>query len=178
MSRENFIILDTGTIGYRIFVPSSISLPSGSELTVFTHHHVRENGQELYGFLSFEGLGLFEKLISVNGVGPKAGLAILSASEPSKIISAITTDDIGFFTTIPGIGKKVAAKIILDLKKKVSGLEFTGTLSEIDEANDVVDSLVALGYKKFEVTKVLTKLPSEILSIEDKVRWCLKNLAK
>lgn len=178
LSQNNFVVVENSGIGYRLVINPVLVMRKGEEAAFFIHHHFRENSQELYGFKTFSELELFEKLISVNGVGPKAAMSIVSASDVARITDAIIHDDITFFTALPGVGKKAAAKIILDLKKKITGMEADNLIGRIDEANDVIDSLVALGYKKFEVAKVLIKMPNDIVSTEGKIKWCLKNLAK
>ncbi|HLC43748.1 MAG TPA: Holliday junction branch migration protein RuvA [Patescibacteria group bacterium] len=177
-SRTGFIVIETGGVGYGVNVDSSVVKKNGEKYELFIHEHIREDCHDLYGFPTFEELELFEKLISVNGVGPKAGLNIMSAGKPDKIVSAIVSDNLGFFTAISGIGKKVAAKIILDLKSKLSGDRNINVLSGDVEGEDLVDSLLQLGYRKVEISAVITKMPENVTGLEARVRWCLKNLAK
>ncbi|OQA02775.1 MAG: Holliday junction ATP-dependent DNA helicase RuvA [bacterium ADurb.Bin400] len=176
--RGGAAIIDTGGVGYKIFAKIDDSFSVGAAKTFFTHHHIREDSQDLYGFETHDELELFQKLISVNGVGPKAAMVIMSAGSVENIVSAIVGDNLSFFVAIPGIGKKVAAKIVLELKSKVAGIESTSVLEQMDISDEVVDALVALGYKRFEISKVVSKAPSDLASVEDRIRWCLKNLAK
>lgn len=176
-SRTGFIIVETGGVGYGVNVSAMIVEKSGDTVEFFIHEHIREDADDLYGFKNFDDLSLFEKLISVNGVGPKAGMNIMSAGSAGRIIQAISADDLGFFTAMSGIGKKVAAKIILDLKSKLSGDKNINVLSA-DGSEDLVDTLSSLGYKRSEIGTIAAKIPAEITSLEEKVRWCLKNLAK
>lgn len=177
-SKNGFLIIETGGVGYGVSVDAAIVKKNGEEYELFIHEHIREDCYDLYGFPTFAELELFEKLISVNGVGPKAGLNIMSTGSADKIISAIVSDNLGFFTAISGIGKKVAAKIILDLKSKLSGDHNINVLSGDVESEDLVDTLTQLGYKRPEISAVMTKIPENTKTLEDKVRWCLKNLAK
>lgn len=177
-SKAGFLIIETGGVGYGVSVDASVMKKNGEEYELFIHEHIREDCHDLYGFPTFEELELFEKLISVNGVGPKAGLNIMSAGKPDKIISAIISDNLGFFTAISGIGKKVAAKIILELKSKLSGDHNINVLFGDAESEDLVDTLTQLGYKRSEISAVVTKLPETVKTLEEKVRWCLRNLAK
>lgn len=177
-SRTGFLIVKTDGVGYGINVSPLLVKKNGEEYELFIHEHIREDCHDLYGFSAFDELELFEKLISVNGVGPKAGLNIMSSGSPEKITSAIISDNLGFFTSISGIGKKVAAKIILELKSKISGDREVNILSGDAESEDLVDSLTQLGYKKPEISAVMTKMPEGLNSIEEKLRWCLKHLAK
>lgn len=176
------VILDVGGVGYKVAVNPQINIPNnivdtGESVELFVHEQIREDTDDLYGFLSYQELELFEKLISVNGVGPKAGLAIMSAAKCEKIIRSILSDDLSFFTSISGIGKKVAAKIILDLKSKLSG-DKTISLSNLDGQNDVLDALESLGYKKSELTSILGQIPTDLTTSEEKVRWSLQQLNK
>lgn len=176
-SRTGFIILETGGVGYGVHIDSSAAYGNGDLAELFIHQHIREDLNDLFGFKSFDELNLFEKLISVNGVGPKAGIAIMSAGKPERIIRAISGDEISFFTAISGIGKKVAAKIILDLKSKLSGDKTINILSNTEDADDLFDALEGLGYKRAEVTALIVKIPPEIIGVEERLRWCLKNLS-
>lgn len=178
VSKTGFLIIETGGVGYGVSVDASVMKKNGEQYEIFIHEHIREDCHDLYGFPTFEELELFEKLISVNGVGPKAGLNIMSAGNPDKIVSAIISDNLGFFTAISGIGKKVAAKIILELKSKLSGDRNINVLSGDAESDDLVDTLTQLGYKRPEISAVVTKMPENITGLEAKVRWCLRNLAK
>ncbi len=177
-SRTGFLIIETAWVGYGVNVDAAIVKKNGEKYELFIHEHIREDCHDLYGFPTFEELELFERLISVNGVGPKAGLNIMSAGKPDKIISAIISDNLGFFTAISGIGKKVAAKIILDLKSKLSGDRNINILAGDADSESLVDTLTQLGYKRSEISAIITKMPDNIKTLEDKVRWCLKNLAK
>ncbi|MFA7253220.1 MAG: Holliday junction branch migration protein RuvA [Patescibacteria group bacterium] len=178
ISKVGFAIIETGGVGYGININQSVVLKNNESVELFIHEHIREDSDDLYGFPSYEELDLFQKLISVNGVGPKAGLNIMSQAKPGRIIQAISRDDLSFFIAISGIGKKVAAKIVLDLKSKLSGDKNIGVFSELDGAGDVMDALVSLGYKQTEIQSLIIKIPGEVVSSEDKVRWCLKNLGR
>jgi Holliday junction DNA helicase RuvA len=125
----------------------------------------------------FQELELFEKLLSVNGVGPKAAMTIISMAPAEKIIEAIITEDSSFFQSASGIGKKVAIKIILDLKSKISDQKYSGNIGGSSN-EDVYNGLETLGYKKVEIDKIIGKLPKDLILPEDKIRWMLKNLAK
>ena len=178
-ARWGIIFLDVNDVGYKINIPPQIKIPEpivGKVVKLYIHQHIREDADDLYGFLSYQELELFEKLISVSGIGPKAGMAIMSVSEPEKIIAAISSEDIGFFTAIPGIGKKVATKIILDLKSKIAGTDIENILSSSRDAGDVVDAMMSLGYKKQDILPLITKIPADLSTSQEKVKWLLKNL--
>ncbi|OPZ23439.1 MAG: Holliday junction ATP-dependent DNA helicase RuvA [bacterium ADurb.BinA186] len=176
--RSGIIILDVLGVGYKVLVDQNIPLRENAEVEFFVHEHIKEDVDDLYGFKTWEELELFERLISVNGVGPKAGMAIMSAGKPDKVISSIVSDDLTFFTGISGIGKKVAAKIILDLKSKLSGLDGSDVILGVDRENDVLMALISLGYKKSEVAKIVSGIPADIATDQEKIRWCLKQLKK
>lgn len=178
LARFGFVILDVAGVGYKVFVSPQLNfIDDKKEYELFIHHHIKEDTGDLYGFLIFEELELFEKLLSVNGVGPKAAMTIIGLAPTEKIIEAITTEDTNFFQTAPGIGKKVAIKIILDLKSKISNLKFSGSIAG-GQHQDIYDGLETLGYKKVEIDKIIGKLPKELKRSDEQIRWCLKNLAK
>lgn len=170
------IILEVNDVGYRLSINRDLAVRIGEQKSFFIHQHIREDTDDLYGFETIEELNLFEKLISVSGIGPKAGMTIMSISGPGKIIAAISSEDIGFFTAIPGIGKKVATKIILELKSKIAGTDIENILSSSRDASNVVDAMMSLGYKKQDILPLITKIPADIKTSQEKVRWLLKSL--
>lgn len=183
LARWGVLIVDAGGVGYKVFVDPQIKISANivgakEDIELFVHQHLREDASDLYGFLSYQELELFEKLISVNGVGPKAAINIMAAADSGRIVKAIISDDLGFFTAISGIGKKVAAKIILELKSKISADKSINVIGQLDDSNDLFAALEALGYKRNELQGVITQIPAEIIDTEAKVRFCLKKLAK
>jgi holliday junction DNA helicase RuvA len=177
LSKPGFIILNTGNVGYKVFV-SNTDVGDAEKCDLFIHQHLREDADDLYGFKKHDDLEAFEKLISVSGVGPKVAMTIMTVSNAGKIAEAIIGENIAFFQSIPGIGKKVAAKIILELKSKMPGLSGNDVIGKLDEEDDVFDALTSLGYKKHEIAKLYSKIPSHIKTSEEKIRWCLKNITK
>ena len=177
-TRPGFVILDVGGVGYGVVTSPQITFDkSMTKYDFFIHHHIKEDASDLYGFVTFEELELFEKLLSVNGVGPKAAMTIISLAPTAKIIEAIVSEDSNFFQSAPGIGKKVAIKIIIDLKSKVSGIELSAAISSGRVKEEVIDGLIILGYKKPEIDKVVSEMPIDLKKSEEQIRWCLKNLA-
>jgi Holliday junction DNA helicase RuvA len=172
------IYLDVNGVGYKVFFPigQKDNFKKAKEAKLYIYENIREDRYDLYGFLKIEELGLFEKLISVNGVGPKAGMTIMSVDNYQNIINAISGENISFFTAISGIGKKVASKIILDLKSKLSGVDVSDIVSMSKDAEDIVDAMEALGYKKSDIGKIIGKIPQELKSTQEKIRWMLKNI--
>ena len=164
-----YIVVDVQGVGYKVFVPVTVieSLPPlGSPVTLVTHMLVREDDLSLYGFEGDLDLRLFELLLTVSGVGPKAALALLSALPAQSLANSIAQDDIRTLTRVPGIGAKTAQRMVLELKDKLSqiGLEIqTGLLSvdgtmkapKLTLADDVVSALVNLGYNKAEAQRAV-----------------------
>ena len=171
-------VIETGGIGYRITLRPGLSLEINEDIELYVHEHIREDADDLYGFSTYEELELFEKLISVSGVGPRAGLAIMGAASPDKIVAAISEGRVDFFQAISGIGKKVAAKIIIDLKNKFDALDTGRVVSDSTDSDNIIEALLSLGYTKGEIGKVILKIPSDIEAVEKRVSWCLKNLGK
>ncbi len=173
----NWIILDVGGVGYKVFVSQDIlSKPTGADIVLYTHLYIRDNIQELYGFENLEKLKIFEALISVSGVGPKGALGILSHSDTKKIKEAIALENPTIFTVVPGIGRKMASKIILELKNKLTGEELSAALpKDLEEASQ---ALAGLGYSRTEITKVFSEIPKDIKNPQEQTEWALKKLGK
>lgn len=173
---QQWAIVVTHGIGYKVFC-NTAKIASGEEVALFTYHHIREDQQALYGFTTSEELRLFELLITVNGVGPKVGMAIMTSAKPEQIISAIASGDSALFKAVSGIGQKVAAKIIVELKTKVGGMGEVD-LSSLEGGNDVVDALEVLGYRKDEIREVMRQIPAEFEETQEKISWALKQMGK
>lgn len=172
----NWLILDVSGVGYKVFSCNMqhVTCNMGDNKGFWIHHHVREDRQELYGFKTIEELEMFELLLRVSGVGPKMALAILSKTELEKIKQAINKGDTTFLTTVAGIGRKLASKIIIELKNKISDFDLQG----IEKSEEVLEALQSLGYRKQDLAKVLARMPANLKSTEEKVKWVLKNLQK
>lgn len=174
LSRSNYVILDTGGVGYKIY-SANTGAKEGTAGSFYIYEHIREECHDLYGFGEFDDLELFTKLISVNGVGPKAGISIMNVYDKGKITQAIITENSGLFQSVPGIGKKVAAKIILELKSKIAGLESDNVIQSMNDGDEVIEAMSSLGYKKHEVAKIMSRMPS-LHSTEEKIKWCLQHI--
>ncbi|TLS53557.1 Holliday junction branch migration protein RuvA [Paenibacillus antri] len=120
----DFVVLDVHDVGYRVFCPNPYAFAGKAEQTVtlFIHHHVREDAVQLFGFATREEQALFRKLLDVTGIGPRVAVGVLSGGAPERIVAAIQSDDLTFLTRLPGIGKKTAQRIVLDLKDKLDGI--------------------------------------------------------
>jgi Holliday junction DNA helicase RuvA len=174
-------VINVGGIGFRVFMPTSditaMGKP-GQAVKVYTHLHVREDNLSIYGFNSAEGLWLFETLLGVTGLGPKLALAMLSALSPEQITTAIATGSVEMLDMVPGVGKKVAHRIILELKEKVgAGWIITPATQVAQENTDVMAALTALGYSAGEAVKAVAGLPDDPkLKLEEKVKLALQFL--
>lgn len=177
---NNGIIVDVCGVGYEMAVPTpdfeAASL--GEERKFYAYHAVRENAEELYGFSSLAAKKIFELLISVQGVGPKAAIAILSLAEAEAVRNAIANADAGFVAKAIGVGKKTAERVIVDLRDKVGipsryGATDTGAAVTIAENDEALDALMALGFPLKEATAALEKVDPK-LSVEERVRLALK----
>lgn len=146
-------IIQVGGVGYLVYVPLREHLVVGASADLFIHTHVREDNLSLFGFASEPALNLFEKFLTVSGVGPKSALAILSAATPEEILKAITNGNLNFFTAISGIGKKGAQKIILELKPKFQKGEVD--LGSLEGNSELNQALNQLGFNHHEILSIL-----------------------
>lgn len=183
------VVLDVNGVGYMVFTPDSAisTMPEvGSQMKLHTYFHVREDNQALYGFLSEEELKMFQRLLTVSGVGPKVALSLISIVTPSQFALSVLTDDIETFIKAPGIGKKTAQRIILELKDKLkkeskdldelSNIEVS--LSNIgNKMAEAVNALMMLGYSSSEAHKAITVVYDEKKPIEQIIKDALKRQA-
>jgi Holliday junction DNA helicase RuvA len=180
-STGKYIVLEVHGVSYKITVSKSVidSVPEkAGRSKVFTHLYLRENAIELYGFHTKEELDFFNLLLEVQGVGPKLAIAILSAVDTTKVKAAIVGGHHEVLM-IPGVGKKTAQKIIIELQNKID----RAGLAELDlkalkADEDVIDALISLGYKKKEVERVVAGIPKELASIKEKVKYVLSQLSE
>lgn len=184
------VIIDVGGVGYRLFIPLSTfyALPEAGEISLFTHTHVREDALLLYGFLTLEEKDLFVILIGISGIGPKLAVNILSHIPPGDLKRAIAGSDIQRLSSLPGIGKKTAERLVLELKDKIgpaagfatsSGEPAAGGAAGGDLISDVISALVNLGYKENQARKVLESMElAADLSMEETLKGALKVLIR
>lgn len=185
-----YIVVETGGIGYRVLTPNPFRFSKDEQKPqcIYVYQHVREDAQVLFGFSSLEEKRLFEKLISVSGIGPKGALAVLASGTPTHVVEAIEREDEAYLVKFPGIGKKTARQMILDLKGKldsVAGDPLTGLFVPAAEETAVQDeslqeallALEALGYSAREIKRITPKLEKESsLSTDDYIRKGLQLL--
>lgn len=183
---NNYVVIDAGGVGYKIFM-SSKGIEGLGEIgtiqKVFTYYYVREDNISLYGFLSNEELRMFELLLSVSGIGAKSALGILSEITPSSFALAVITNDDSKLVKIPGIGKKTAARMILELKDKLKtenaiekNEKIETAIREDNKDSEAVSALQVLGYTTKEIEKALAKIDVENLSVEEIIKQALKLL--
>ena len=180
---SNSVTLKAGPVSFIISVPGSTLVKlghPGSTVSLHTHLYVREDVMALYGFSTQQELVLFEQLITVSGIGPKVALALLTTMSAEQITTAIISGNADLLSQVPGIGKKTAGRIILDLRSKLEKGwegEFTPSVTESD--SDAVAALTGLGYSIREATQALGNITQgEGMTVEDKVRLALQQLAK
>lgn len=171
-------VINVGGIGFRVSMSTSTLSTLGAigeEVKLHTHFHLREDNAALYGFTTTDELGLFQNLISVSGLGPKLALAMLSAMNIERLTMAIATSSVDLLIEVPGIGKKMANRLILELKEKIGAGWITTPAVQLAEENaEVLAALTSLGYSVSEATRAVASLPPDSkLSLEDKVKQTL-----
>ncbi|NQT30314.1 MAG: Holliday junction branch migration protein RuvA [Candidatus Saganbacteria bacterium] len=185
---KNHLVVDVGSVGYHVNVPSStlVCLPKiGEKIKLFTYQVVREDEISLYGFLSKEERSLFALLISVSGIGPKVSLSIISSFPVDRLVSAITKGNVDLISSVPGIGKKTAQKLVIELKEKVARAYAIkpsdmaiGIEGDQPAISDAISALITLGYSPREARDSIMKAnidPSH-QNVEDLIKQALKSL--
>jgi len=181
------LLVEVGGIGYRVQVTPGTALEvgeAGGEVFLHVHHHRRDDVETLYGFTSVDERQVFETLIGTHGVGPALGLAILSVHSPLALRTVIASEDVAALCLVPGVGKKTAARLLVELKSKLALPEGDGAAAEVASIgsgggsvrSDVRDALAGLGYGNDEISRVLADLPEEGDS-SDLLRQALQRLA-
>ncbi|MBR3645402.1 MAG: Holliday junction branch migration protein RuvA [Lachnospiraceae bacterium] len=184
IGKENIVVENNG-IGYNIFIPQSVLVnvgPIGSEVKIHTYFYVKEDAMQLYGFTTTEELRVFKLLITVNGIGPKGALSIMSTLSVDKIKLAIITDDSKAIAKSPGVGAKTAQRVIIDLKDKFKDDDIVTSsdddivvVEKNENVNEAVAALVSLGYTQSEAKKALKDVSMD-LAVDEMLKFALKNL--
>ncbi len=187
------VIININGIGYKVYVahPESFKSLIGQTELLYTHHHMRDDWMGLYGFRELDERVLFRLLINVSGIGPKVGMTIMQKANPPQIITAILREDEATLMLLPGVGKKTAQRIILDLKDRIKELNIViasdGENSELksvdfkQESGELSNALKGLGYQDYEINKILLALSDELAageSIDSLIRKSLKILMR
>lgn len=175
---DNFLVVQVGGVGLLVFVPAELtsSYEIGEHAQLFTHLVVREDNLSLYGFASQDSRSLFQNLITVNGVGPRLALAVLSTLSVDMIYQSVLGEQAQVFAQVPGIGSKTAQKIVLYLHDKLKPLEAAGMISGVRDVNrEVMDALVGLGYSVIEAQTAIQALPKDAPDeLEERLRLALQ----
>ena len=177
LDRKSVVIETSGGVGYLVFVtPHCASvMQEGKETTLFTFLRVAEGVMDLYGFESLEAKGLFERLISVSGVGPKTALSVLGSGSFASLQDAISRGDVSYLTSVQGIGKKTAERLVVELKGKA----FSGASSHVYASSalgDAAEALVSMGYGASDIHRVLQSVPGQYSQPEQVIKYALTQL--
>lgn len=189
---NDFLVVEAGGIGYKIYTSLSTIETSGqvgSDVKLYTHLYVREDVMSLYGFMSQEELGMFELLLTVSGVGPKAAISLVSSVSPSKFGLAVITDDTKTLTKAQGIGSKMAQRIVLELKDKIKKEQLAAPAQDIGQdkvqlakgntrVSEAISALMVLGYTALEASKAVSAVYSEEMDLETIIKSSLKSLIR
>lgn len=188
--KEGLIIIENNGIGYKINVSDNLYAylcKNRKDIKLYTYMNVKEGDISLYGFLDLEELSLFERLITVSGVGPKGAIALLSVMSVREIIAAIITSDIKALSSGQGIGKKIAQRIALELKDKVDieeainmdiDMQIVDSIEEDGATKETLEALVALGFTKQEILKAISSIEDKNIPVDKMISLCLKKLSK
>jgi len=180
------LLIDVNGVAYELEAPMSTfyELPSvGERVTLYTHLVVREDAQLLYGFSRESARQLFRNLLKVNGVGPRVALAVLSGMSEPELLACLAHEDIARLTKVPGIGRKTAERLVMELRDKVdlTAAATAGTVRQpsapADPVQEAVSALIALGYKPNEASRAVSAVPGDTRKSEDIIRQALKGLA-
>ncbi len=184
-SKADAVILRVGGFSIRVAVPSSTLhrlTEEGTEVSLYTHFHIREDGIALYGFLDEQDRNAFEQLIAVSGVGPKVALALLSVMDAPTLYKAVADEDVQRLGLAPGVGKRLASRLILELKGKLPTLptaEAVGAPSGNRIQAEVLEALLGLGYSPSEAQAALAKIPQDqAMTLEQQVTFALRSFSR
>ncbi|MHB1317999.1 MAG: Holliday junction branch migration protein RuvA [Anaerolineae bacterium] len=178
--QEGALVVVLGGLGLRVQVPTTVLAHAhvGRMIDLYTHLHVRESEIALYGFGSQAELDLFALLLGVSGVGPRTALAVLSTFSPETLRGAVSRGDIAVLTRIPGIGRKTAERMLLDLRDKVGGVDGSAwSMPGLQEGDaDVINALTALGYSLTEARDALSAIPDDVTALDERILASLRSL--
>ena len=179
---KDFLLVEVGGLGFKVFVPSYLLSEGpgvGEDVRLFTYLHSTENGLALYGFAEQEELSLFETLITVPGVGPKAALALLSHLSPAALKEAIVSEQVSMLQRVPGIGSKTARNIVFHLKDKIEATVAERVPAHLVRADEeVIAALTSLGYSLIEAQRAVQSLPRDVTEVEERLRLALAYFAR
>ncbi|MFA6918424.1 MAG: Holliday junction branch migration protein RuvA [Candidatus Gracilibacteria bacterium] len=177
--KDNYAVVTVNDVGYKVYlsVYTFGKVAGMAEVNLFIHTYVREDQLALYGFLTLDELEMFEQLISISGIGPKAAMGILSIATPKTIKTAILNEDPSILTKVSGIGKKTADRVILELKNKVADIS-VGDKEEATVDVDAIEALMTMGYSNAEARDALKSVPADVKDVGARVKMALRSLGK
>lgn len=181
LKQQGFVVLEVAGIGYKIqcplFVLSQLP-PVGEAARLVVHHHIREDANDLYGFLSDAELSLFESLLGVSGIGPKSAMGILGVAPLPELVAAINEGRVDLLTKASGVGKKTAERAVLDLKGKLTFADTSAIITKMEKDGELEETLVSLGYSKAQARAAIAKLDPGITDFHEKLKAVLKEYKK
>ena len=175
--QQGYAVVEVNGVGYKVYCPLFVlsGLPAtGEVVTLLTHHHVREDSEDLYGFLADQELSLFESLISISGVGPKSGMGIMGVAGVTELVAAINEGRVDLLTKASGVGKKTAERAVLELKGKLTFADTSGTIGRMESDVDLEETLVSLGYSKAQAKAAIAKIDPTIKVFNERLKAALK----
>jgi holliday junction DNA helicase RuvA len=177
--RGNTLTLLVGGVGYQVHISPYThgKLAVAESASLYIHTHVREEAIQLYGFLEQPELEMFELLISISGIGPKVGLSILAIADPKTIRTAIVNRDPSILTSVSGVGKKTAERVIIELQNKVSDVDIHDSSTALAD-QEAIEALTALGYNVSQARDALKAVPADVTDISIRIRKALQSLGK
>src|SRR3990167_10268606 len=179
---DRFTVISCGGVGYKVYMaPETIRSIAGmgAGIKVWTHLHVRETDMDLYGFLTYAEMQFFEVLIGVSGIGPKSALGILGIAPLDMLKRAIAMGESNYLTKVSGIGKRMAEKIIVELRDKLGGAEMPDSVrTELAADADVLDALISMGYQQKEARQVVSRIPAGVSGTKERLGEALQLLGK
>lgn len=178
--KDSYAVVDVSGIGYKVFVTlHTFGKIAGQEIVqLYTHTYVREDTLALYGFLELDELEMFELLIGISGIGPKAAMGILSIADPKTVRTAVLNEDPTILTRVSGVGKKIAQRVILELKNKIVDNIPAHEKAQVSSDTDALEALVAMGYSVSEARETLKLIPASIQDVGERVKTALKSLGR
>jgi Holliday junction DNA helicase RuvA len=179
LMRDNYAVVDVAGVGYKVFLTLHTFGKIAGNLNVELHIHtyVREDILALYGFLEMDELEMFELLIGISGIGPKAALGILSIADPKTVRTAVLNEDSTILTRVSGVGKKTAERVILELRNKIEDMPVSEKEKAVSDT-DALEALVAMGYSISQAREALKLVPKEIEDVGERVKSALRGLGK
>ncbi len=178
---KDYIIVEVGGVGLKVFVADSLAVTAVTGDAVFLHTYlqVREDALNLYGFAGEDELGTFELLLGVSGVGPKVALATLSVLTPEALRLAVAGEEPAMIARVPGVGKRTAEKIVLELRDKIKGpAGLQAFVQTTDTDTEVVEALISLGYSVVEAQRAVQRLPKDAVGVADRLRLALSQFTQ